>query len=116
MATPVSLTLPWPPSANRYWRSLTIGGRARVVLSKEARDYKRATAALAVPAPIDGPVKLTLRMFRPARRGDLDNAIKVAVDSIQGVVFANDSQVVELHAYLGDDKHNPRVEVTAEAA
>lgn len=104
------ITLPYPPSANRYWRSF----RGRVVKSKEARTYQAEAGwiAKAQGANItDKPVSLSLRFFRPRRSGDLDNRLKVAIDSLNGVVYEDDKQVVELHAYLGDDKDNPRVEI-----
>ena len=30
---------------------------------------------------------------------DVDNLVKLALDSLQGVTYGNDRQVVELHAY-----------------
>ncbi len=59
-----------------------------------------------------GAVGLTLRFYRPERRGDLDNRIKVLLDALQGIAYADDAQVRELHCYLADDSANPRVEVT----
>ncbi len=55
-------------------------------------------------------VAVTLRVFRPQRSGDLDNRLKCLFDALQGVVYANDSQVVEIHAYRFEDKKRPRVE------
>lgn len=102
------LTLPYPPSANRYWRS----ARGRVFVSKEAKDFK-ATVAAENPDVLTflGEVAVTLHVYRPAKRGDLDNSIKVTLDSLKLIAFEDDKQVVELHAYRGDDKVNPRVEV-----
>jgi crossover junction endodeoxyribonuclease RusA len=112
-----SLTVPYPPALNRYWRFVTIGGKGRVLLSKEARQYKLQVAALRAGAsPVAGPIKLTLRIYRPRRAGDIDSTLKAALDALQGVLYENDSQIVELRAIRGDDKHNPRVEVDAEAA
>lgn len=104
------LTLPYPPSANRYWRHF----RGRVVKSDEARAYQATAGWEAKVAGAElhtGSVAVELRIYRPQRRGDLDNRIKVLLDALQGVVYGDDSQVVELHAYLADDKSNPRVEV-----
>jgi crossover junction endodeoxyribonuclease RusA len=105
-------TLPYPPSANRYWRKW----RGRMVKSNEARDYQEQagwTAKAAGATLIAGDVALHLHIYRPRRRGDLDNHIKVLVDALQGVAYGNDDQVKEIHAYLGDDKLSPRVEVEA---
>jgi crossover junction endodeoxyribonuclease RusA len=107
-----ALVLPFPPSANRYWRS--VPGRG-VLLSAEARRYKEDAGMVALAAgvrPVDGPVALTVTLYRPAKRGDLDNRIKVLLDALGGgIAYRDDSQVVELHAYRLDDKDHPRVEV-----
>lgn len=104
------LVLPYPPSANVYWRN--VGGR--VVKSADARLYALKVAALcraAKASPLAGPVMVSVNVFRPIRRGDLDNRIKVTLDVLRGYAFADDEQVVEIHAYRHDDKANPRVEV-----
>lgn len=107
----ISLVLPVPPSANRYWRKTN---RGQVYVSPEAIAYKRDVAMLCRSerlAALEGPVSLTMRFFRARRSGDLDNRTKVLLDSLQGHLYANDSQIRELHCYLGDDAKNPRVEV-----
>lgn len=104
------IILPYPPSANRYWRTF----RGQVVKSDEARKYQESAgdAARAAGAQmLDGDVAITLRVYRPQRRGDLDNRIKVLLDSMQGILFEDDAQVREIHAYLDDDRHAPRVEI-----
>ena len=108
----MKIVLPFPPSSNRYYRSF----RGRVVKSQEARDYQRTvvhlTAGDALDGfPLTGAVGLQLNFYRPQRRGDLDNRIKVLVDALQGILYSDDKQVSELHAYLHDDKQNPCVEV-----
>ncbi len=112
----MTLTLPYPPSANRYWRSF----RGRVVKSQEARDYQRTVVHLTAgdaldgfPTLLTGAVGLELNFYRPQRRGDLDNRIKVLVDALQGIAYVDDKQITELHAYLHDDKQNPRAEISA---
>lgn len=102
--------LPVPPSANHYWRNY--GGR--VVVSNEAREYKGRAGWLAKAAgcyALGGPVGVLLHVHRARRAGDLDNYVKVLLDALRSVAFEDDSQVVELHAYRGDDATDPRVEV-----
>lgn len=102
---------PLPPSANKYWRL----AKGRLIVSDEARRYKLTLAMLARcdgVRPLTGPVRVDLRVFRARKSTDLDNRIKILLDSMQGVFFENDSQVVELHAYLDDDRHEPRIEVS----
>lgn len=108
----VSFTLPIPPSSNRYWRTVISRGKAMVFVSEEAKRYKSQVAKLAgQPSLIQSAVVVTLKVFRAQRSGDLDNKLKVLFDSLQGVVYANDSQIVEIHAFRYEDKNDPRVEV-----
>lgn len=108
------LVLPYPPSANRYWRH----ANNRTFKSAEATHYQQVVAwqcaALGL-VPERSPVCLNITVYRPQRRGDLDNRLKVLLDALQGFVFVDDEQVVELHAYLRDDRRNPRVEVEWES-
>lgn len=107
-----SLVLPYPPSANRR---LTVA-RGRMVKTAEAREYKEVAGWLTkaiVPDPLPGDVKLRIILYRPSRRSDIDNPLKVLLDSLQGVLYENDKQIRELHVYLKDDKRNPRVDVLA---
>ena len=110
------LMVPYPPSANVYWR---VTRQGRIYVSPEAKAYRARVRWLAMGArlrPLTGPVSLSLAVYRPRRAGDLSNRIKVLEDALQGVAYADDSQVVELHAVRLDDAADPRVEVTVEAA
>lgn len=103
------LTLPYPVSANRYWRSFVPRGgrRAIVVPSPEAKRYKRDVANLASAAgmrPIaQGPVEFRCRLV-PANAIclDLDNALKVVLDALRGIAYRDDSQVRLIHAERAD--------------
>lgn len=106
----MKLTLPIPISANRYWRNY----RGRTVISAEAVAYKNEVGWLAKAAGaqlMTGDLSLTMIVYRPAKRGDLDNYTKILADSLQGIVYSNDSQIVRILAERRDDKKNPRVEV-----
>jgi len=105
-----ALTLPYPPSLNSIWRTW----KGRILLSAEGRAYRERSALTARAAglkPTEKHVAMWLHFYRPRRTGDLDNALKALLDSIRGIAYLDDSQVVELHAYRFDDKDNPRVEV-----
>ena len=111
IADKFNVVLPFPPSANRYWRS-DRGGRPHV--SNEARAYKTAVGYMMNQIggqPREGAVAVRLDFYRPAKRGDLDNLIKVTLDALIGYAYADDEQVTEIHAVRRDDKNNPRVEV-----
>lgn len=114
----MKLVLPYPPSANRYWRVF----RGVVVKSKQAREYQKGVAKLVLaqlsgksdlPA-FTGEVAVSLVAYRPAKRGDLDNLLKVTLDALRKVVYEDDSQVVRIVADRDDSHTRPRVEIMIE--
>lgn len=112
--TELTFTLPYPPSANRYWRNVN----GRMVVSASARAYKEEVGWMIRPKvkdPLPGDIYVRVRIFRPRKIGDLDNTLKVLLDSLKGIVFLDDEQVVEIRANRFDDKANPRAEVIVEA-
>jgi Holliday junction resolvase RusA-like endonuclease len=100
----IALDLPEPPSANRYWRI----ARGRPYLSSEAKAYKLEARAIALRSGVRGlpypteALAVTLTWFRGRRAGDLDNRAKVAIDALNGLLWADDRQIVELHLYRQD--------------
>jgi crossover junction endodeoxyribonuclease RusA len=109
-ARTVALCLPVPPSANRYWRNM----RGHMVVSEETKTYKQHVRLLCGSVePFAGAVAIRFRVFRARRAGDLDNYEKVLIDALKGILYDDDSAVVEIHAIRDDDKHNPRVMLQA---
>ncbi len=105
-----SIVLPLPPSANVYWRYTSTG----VYVSEKAEDYKAGVqlqARYAHLQPFGGDVAMYVHVYRQHKRGDLDNFAKVLGDALNGVMYHDDSQVIELHMFRHDDRDNPRVEV-----
>ena len=106
----IRLVLPVPPSAGLYWRI----ARGRIVKTAAARAYQQGVKLRALAQgcrPISGPLAVTVQWFRAARRGDLDNQLKVVLDALQGAAYRNDNQIVELHAYRLEDRQNPRLQI-----
>jgi crossover junction endodeoxyribonuclease RusA len=97
----IELTLPWPPSINKYYRVF----QNRIIISKEGRDYRKAIIAQVIEQKADyllkGKLKVTLECHRPDnRRRDLDNVQKASLDSLtHAKVWEDDSQIVDLHTY-----------------
>lgn len=90
--------------------------KGNIYLSPEARVYKESAQLLMNTMhlePLSGDITLVLRFFRPEQRGDLDNRLKVLLDTLEGYVYFNDKQVTAIHAYRMDDASNPRVEIEA---
>ena len=135
----ITLTLPWPVSANVYWRSRIIGNRAMTYVSKEAQEYRNQVNLLCWQAgirePIEGRVAISIKLYpqRPldwAKRArkdpvgwdddvrciDLDNANKVLLDSLKGVAIEDDKWVRKITAErMEPDEQPARVVVTIEA-
>lgn len=107
------LVLPYPPSLNRVYRTV----RGRPILSKEARQYRAAVqqqlAEMGFKAS-SSSVALSLTLYRPRRTGDADNALKALLDALNGLLWVDDSQIVEIHLWRRDDKARPRVELLVE--
>jgi len=131
----ITLTLPYPISANRYWRSRAVKGVSMTYVSPEARAYKQQVAWLAKAAgvrqPISGRVCVSYVLYpkRPqdwAKRAekdplgwddtvaclDLDNAQKVLFDALKGVVIEDDKWVRRIEAERAEPDGEARLVVT----
>lgn len=106
MATGVSLTLPWPPSVNHYWRHPTKGKLAgRHLISEKGRAYREAVAeAVLLQARgihMDGRLALTIIAQPPdRRRRDLDNVLKGVFDALQHSGLIADDGNIDLLAIV----------------
>jgi crossover junction endodeoxyribonuclease RusA len=111
----ITITLPYPPSANRYWRTAIVCNRVQTYPSAEAKVYKAEALVIArqagITAPLQGRISLHVQLYpqRPqdwARRArkdpgtwdddvrciDLGNAEKVLSDALNGVAWLDDKQ------------------------
>lgn len=92
------ITLPWPPSVNRYYRN--VAGITKI--SAEGRAYRAAVVNLLAESlttpPMAGPVVVDIEAFMPdRRRRDLDNLLKGLLDAMTHAgLWLDDSQVVDL--------------------
>lgn len=105
-----SLVLPYPPTVNHIYRR----ARGHLSLTPEALAFRHAVRLIAQVQgvqPISGPVAVFLDVYRPRKRGDLDNLLKAVLDACNGIAYQDDDQVTEIHAHRYDDKRSPRVEV-----
>ena len=120
----ITLTLPYPISANRYWatRIVTPKGKktpmALTYVTPEARQYKESVGWLAraagIRTPLAGRVHVDIKLYphRPldwakrarldpmnwadtVQRLDLDNARKVVYDALKDIAFGDDKCVWE---------------------
>jgi crossover junction endodeoxyribonuclease RusA len=114
----IRLELPYPPSANRYWRSFKNSKTGRVVhvVSEEAKSYKFQVAlhahVVGIKKPITGRVFINIVLSPPepkdamkrkrldpetwdndVRCVDLDNTFKILCDSLRGVAYVDDKWI-----------------------
>ena len=107
----ITLVLPYPPTVNHMYRR----ARGHLALTPEALAFRHAVRMIAMVqgvTPITGPVAVFLDVYRPRRRGDLDNLLKATLDSLNGVAYRDDQQVEQITAVRYDDKRAPRIEVS----
>jgi len=140
-SAPVTLVLPYPISANRYWASRVIRVKATgkwmsmTYVTPEAKAYQQDVGLLALRAGVRSPIKgrcwisLELYPHRPldwakrarkdpdywadtVQRIDLGNCEKVMSDALNGIAWTDDKQHHEIHKYVRDpDEHGARLVV-----
>ncbi|MCA8026431.1 RusA family crossover junction endodeoxyribonuclease [Burkholderia cepacia] len=133
--TPLTLVLPYPISANRYWKSFNLGKRIMTAPSSEAKAYKQEVGwllrAAGVREAIKGRVRVDIVLYakRPqdwqkrqrlhgarwddtVQRIDLDNARKVIYDSLKEIAFEDDFWVWADSGRVAEPDGEARVIVT----
>lgn len=94
-----SITLPWPPSVNHYWRRSKNG---MMHISAEGLAFREAVGWNALqqnaPKQLIGDLIVDIEAFMPdKRRRDLDNILKALLDALTHAdVWFDDSQIVDL--------------------
>ena len=109
----MTITVPVPPSANRWHRN--VGGR--MLLSSEARKYLAALPAIVAPQRVTLTSGTDLRVdvvwYRESKRGDVDKRGAILLDALQGIAYTNDAQIADYRIRRDDsDRRNPRMVVT----
>jgi crossover junction endodeoxyribonuclease RusA len=104
----VVIVLPWPPSVNRYYRSISKGKLAgRVLVSQEGRTYRQEVAVMLdrrrLPM-IRDRMRISIEAFPPdRRRRDLDNLLKASLDALVfGGAIEDDSLIDDLRIRRGE--------------
>lgn len=106
----LKFTLPYPPSVNHY----LVHTRRGMFRTQKANDYKEIVGWILHDMEIDplqGALSVTIYAYRPRKIGDIDGILKVALDAMNKLAYEDDKQIVELHVFRRDDKHNPRLDI-----
>lgn len=120
----MKLTLPWDCCTHDNHKHIPViqKGRARLILSSEYREKKQMAEARFMAQwrgpKLSGELKLHARCFFPdLRKRDSGNYRKAICDSLSGIAYTDDSQLVsETWEKAEIDRINPRIEITLEAA
>lgn len=114
------LTLPFPPSANGYWRAPNKGAsKGRHLVSERGRIFQAEAIAQVMeqlrrrPKPISADISVTVVFYPPTKaRRDLDNFFKALFDAMtQAGVWLDDSQIKHIDAKWGSVIKGGKVEL-----
>jgi Holliday junction resolvase RusA-like endonuclease len=105
-----------PKSTNHIYRASCRGSFPTTYLTPEGKAIKEAyqweAKAQWHSKPLTCELEITVHLYFATKRyTDWDNAHKLWQDSLNGIVWKDDSQIVVAHVYKHYDKHKPRIEV-----
>lgn len=105
----IEITLPWPPSLNRYYRSVN----GRVLIAAEGRRYRGSVARhVAVQCigidTLDKRLAVQIALSPPdRRRRDIDNTLKALLDACTHAGLWRDDELIDdLHIVRGPVRQN----------
>ena len=102
-----TLTVPVPPSANRWHRNYR--GQRKPVRSDEAKAYV-ANLGLILHAqgwrgePFTGDVRVEIRWYRARKSGDTDKRGAILCDALEKLVYVNDNQIADYRIVRDDSQ------------
>lgn len=136
----ITIALPYPISSNRYWRSRVVKPKAgpaivSTYVSPEAKAYKEEVGwicrAAGIRTPLAGRIAIAYTLYprrpqdwqtRQRKFGDawqdtvqcidLDNAQKVLLDALKGIVFEDDVWVRRIIAERAEPDGEARIVVS----
>lgn len=93
-----------PPSVNlAYFFVKMKMGRIIKVKTKRAKDFVAYSIEEATKQKMtltDKKIKVTITYcFSDKRKHDIDNVNKIMIDSLQGIMYTDDNNIIELHCY-----------------
>ena len=105
-----------PKSTQHCYKATCRGKFASIYMSADCKaikeDYQYQAKLQWKDEILTGDIRLTIRLyFGTKRKVDWDNFHKLSMDALEGIVFENDSQIVEVLVSKHYDKENPRIEI-----
>ena len=105
-----------PRSTNTLYKTMCRGNFPTHFMSKEGKalktDYSWQAKSQYHGKPIKGEIKMEVDLYLGTKRKqDIDNFNKILYDSLTGILFEDDSQIIEVLTRKLYDKDNPRIEL-----
>lgn len=126
----IKVTFPYPPSVNQLYGISRQGTRFKKQPHRDFFDQVHTILKKDKVKPLEGELEVSITLYRPYDRGDIDGPLKTLLDSMEQPtklmnvggkrsrvetslygVYKNDKQIMDLHVYKRIDRKNPRVEV-----
>ena len=102
------------PSKSNCYRIITLGKHASLAKTAALKKYEESFAFQCGKyrnANIDTLFEFYIDVYYPSKRPDLDNSLKVVLDSLQRIkAISNDNNCIKIIAQKFIDKDNPRCE------
>jgi len=103
-----------PVSDNHLYGHRAFGKRVIKYMTARGKEYK-ALCLSSIPEPfecvsVDLAVSIKI-FFGDRRKRDIQGHLKALIDSFNGVIYKDDSQITVLYVTKEYDKENPRVEI-----
>lgn len=114
---PIKITIPIAPVTKKnHGQIVTMGGKPRLLPSKQYREYEAEVGIFLKRLEISTPVNLKCLFYMPTRRiVDLVGLLQAADDVLTayGVILDDNSRIVVSHdgSRVLYDKENPRTEI-----
>jgi len=135
----LKIVIPGTPVPQLRPRAVRMGKGIRMYDPKKVKDYKKYVASVAKQEwkqePLESALTVSIDVYRdiqksgskknkqmkedeiilPTNKPDITNYVKGIEDALNGIVYADDSQIVELIARKFYS-HEPRIEITVQEA
>lgn len=105
-----------PRTTNTLYATMCRGNFPSRYMTSEGKalkeDYQWQAKSQYRKKPMKGELEVWTTLYlKTKRKADIDNFNKIYFDSLSGIVWEDDSQIVEHHVSKRYDANNPRIEV-----